>query len=238
MINLLIAIPFCADDAWRAELLCDWIYQLNGKRADGCCLLAPAADVHGELKTKVRLAAELAFVGVDTFNVQPSGAANKTDHINNLFRQVAAHISGSCRVPFLWLEPDCVPIRKSWVKALADAYNNQPKRYMGAHLGLQVKDSAERHVVLARTSIYPADAIRDLDGYCQSNVPFERLAANTVVPRSSKTKLIQQLAYTSETPLDKIRDDAVLLHHDKTGALIEALRATKQMPSRSKVETP
>lgn len=243
MNSLLIVIPFCTDDSWRAESLCDWVYQLNGKRADGQCLLAPAADVHGELKTKVRIAAEMAFVGVETLNVQPSGAANKTDHINTLFRQVASFVSVSCRVPFLWLEPDCVPLRKGWMKALSDAYHAQPKRFMGSHLALQVKETAERHIVLARASIYPPDASRDLDGYCQNNVPFERLAATTIVPRSSKTKLIQQIAFTEDTSPEKVREDAVLLHHDKTGALIDMLRIKTSAPMRrgnvpSPVETP
>jgi hypothetical protein len=243
MNSLLIVIPLTTDDAWRAEALCDWIYQVGGKRAEGHCLLAPSSDVHGELKTKVRLAAEMAFVGVETFDVQPCGGESKADRVNGLFRQVASHISGAYRFPFLWLEPDCVPLRKGWIKALADAYANQPKRYMGSHLALQPKDSSGKHTILARTSIYPATAIRDLDGYCQSNVPFERLAAPTTVPRSSKTKLIQQIAFTEDTSPEKVRDDAVLLHHDKTGALIEMLRVKTSPPPRrgnapSPIETP
>jgi len=42
------------------------------------------------------------------------------------------------------------------------------------------------------------------------------------VPRSTKTRLIQHLVYDGD--FSKVRPDAVLLHGDKTGKLIEHLR--------------
>lgn len=225
MPNLIAAIGFCPNDAWRAERLLDWIYQQNGRKAiNGYCVLAPSHDTHAELRHKMTIAAELAFSSVNSIKIGPCSGSNRAEHINNLFRQTALNIYNTFKLPFLWLEPDTVPLRKGWLEELDDAYKDQPRRFMGAHLSVNVTEGQEPQLMLSRPAVYAPDAIRDLDGYCKSNAVFERVSASAMVPRSTKTRLIQHLPIVDDTPFDKVRDDACLLHPDKKGRLIDELR--------------
>lgn len=227
MTNLLAVIGFWTDDAWRAEKLLDWIRQQQGGKLDACCLLCPAPDVHAELRKKISIAAEMAFATVDMAKIEPTQAISRVELINNLFRQTELCVYQSYRMPFLWLEPDCVPLKKGWLDAIADAYEAQPKRFMGPHLSVKFKDSEKPQLMLARTSVYPHDAIHDLDGYCRSASPFDRVSAPAVIPRSNKTRLIQQIVVQHNTPMEAVRKDAVLLHSDKSGRIIDLQRALK-----------
>ena len=204
--NPLIVIPFNAADASMAESLCDWIYFLSGRKQSGSCLLVAYKNVHEEMQVKVSAAAEVAFEHVELTIAPEISSTAKKDRINHLFRVASDYVSKNYRLPWLWLEPDCVPLKKDWIQTLATAYEAQPKRYLGAYM-----KAAEDKFFLARVSIYPPDAIKDL------------AASTPLVSLATKTRLSQEIKYT-ESDLDKIREDAVLLHSDKSGKLIIHLR--------------
>jgi hypothetical protein len=224
---MLCALGFHSGDAAQAEKLCDWIFQLNGNRKTGHVLLAAAEDVHPEMQMKVKLAAEVAFDTVDLLATHPTERMGKTEKVNSLFAQTAMHIFNGYRVPWVWIEPDCVPLKSTWLADLSDAYYAQPRRYMGSHMMAKTRDSKDV-MVLARVACYPAGAMRDLEPYFNGNAPFNMVAEKTLVERSTKSRLIQQIAYHHETDHDKIRPDALMLHSDKTGALVNDLRAALQ----------
>lgn len=219
MSKLLIVLPTCADDAALTERLLTHIYHLNGKQAKGYLLLAWAADVHGEYRAKIKISAELAFETVSELSLARQGnIQNKVEQISSAFRQVAAHVQSHFRFPWLWLEPDCVPLKSGWIEALADAYDSQPKRYCGSILGSQ---DGKKLLGMARVGIYHPAAFSELDKFCNDpNVGFEFVAGGHVVERCTKTKLIQQFSITDDASLSKIRPDAVLLHGDKWGKVI------------------
>lgn len=228
MTDLLVVLPFCTDDAWRAEKLLDWMRHQNGRMISAPCLLSPARDVHKELIIKTKIAAELAFSDVEIVKPQPYSVTSRAERINELFRQTELHVYQAYKLPFLWLEPDCVTLKKGWLDDVAGAYANQPRRFMGPHLSMKVKNEDVPQLMLARTAVYPANAVHDLDGYCRAAQPFEMVAASTVIPRSTKTRLIQQLVVQHNTPPEAVRKDAVLLHSDKAARLIEMGRATQK----------
>lgn len=219
--KLLIVSPISANDAILQERNFDWIYALNGKTSFGHCLLVAAADAHAELVTKCRISAEVAFETVEVLTCKASPAKSKSGQVNHLFKQAAAHVATNYRYPFLFLEPDCVPLKPDWRERLLSAYDAQPKKYMGAFL------KTGESVFMARTGIYSTSAIHDLRDVLDSEAPFERTAS---ISRAAKTMLIQCGSWQPEDALDKIRDDAVLFHSDKTGSLIELLR---EKPSQS-----
>jgi len=231
MNNLLIVCPCSTDDAPIAERLLDWVYQCSGKEAYGHVLLAFAHDVHAEMRLRVRISAELAFESVTEFQATKKWLPNnlpdrgepktKTEFINNLWEQTANHIAHHYRWPWLWLEPDCVPLTPDWRIKLADAYANQPKKFFGSHMKRKVGDA--EHLFLARTAIYHAGAFNELNKFSGGAPPFEWASEAYVIPRSTKSRLFQQLAYEGDP--SKVRPDAVLLHSDKTGKLIEYLRS-------------
>lgn len=220
---LLVVIPNCSDDSPYAERLLDFVYQLNGKQQVGHVLLAYAHDVHAEMKLKLKISAELAFVSVSEF--QAAGRMDvllpktKTEFTNNLWIQTAHHIAGHFRWPWLYCEPDCVPITPDWIQTLADGYANQPMKYLGTRMK-RITGETE-NFFMARTGIYPTIAYSELKGFI-GTPPFEWTAGPHVAPRSSNTKLIQQINYDGDYA--KVKPEAVLLHADKQGKLIEQLR--------------
>jgi hypothetical protein len=205
--NLLVVIPFNALDSAMAESLCDWIYQLSDRKQSGSCLLIAYANVHEEAQVKVKCAAEVAFEHVELSVAPEISSSSKVDRIKHLFRFAADYIIKNYRLSWLWLEPDCVPLKKDWLEQLASAYESQPKRYLGAYMKM-----ADDKFFLARISVYPTDTIKDL------------AASTPLVSLATKTRLTQEIKYNHGTDLDKIREDAILLHSDKSGQLIKHLR--------------
>lgn len=219
--KIVTVIPICKDDAARAELLLDLIYQLDNRTAKGCCLLAFASEVHQEMRDKLRMAASLAFESVDVFDVPqlaPTGTG-KVDFIYAMFKAVATFVGQTYRWPWLWLEPDCVPLRNGWQEKLADAYEAQPKRYLSRWL------KGGEITFIHRVGIYPVGILQDMNMAVATQVPFEAYIVN----KTTKSDLFQQLPVTLETDYEKIRPDAVILHHDKVGLLADWVR--KSIPN-------
>src|ERR1035437_8682977 len=127
MNKILIVIPFCKGDGAMAEKLCDWIFFLNNKESRGYCLLVMSSDVHAEMATKVQLAAEVAFESVSMIQ-QTTGSATKSEGTNRSFLHAATFVNANFKWPFLFLEPDCVPLQSHWLESLSEAYRSQPKR--------------------------------------------------------------------------------------------------------------
>lgn len=236
MNNLLITLPCCADDGPYAEHLLDSIYQLNGRSQHGHILLAYAHDLHSEMKMKLRICADLAFEGVTEFQAtsrpiafDSTNTANmrielktKVEFVNNLWLQTAHFVAGHYRWPWLWMEPDCVPIRPDWISQLAAGYANQPKKFMGRKMRRKVGENES--FFLSRTAVYPTSAFAELRGFVGSP-PFEWTSGNHTVPRSSTSRLIQETVYDGD--INKVAREAVILHSDKSGKLIEQLREGK-----------
>jgi hypothetical protein len=221
--NLLTVIPTCSDDAPLAEKLLDWIHILNGKKPYGAVVLAFAADVHAEMRVKLKISAELAFHDVSEISIPAiqRETATKTDHINNAFKHVSKLIAANCRWAWLWLEPDCVPIMPDWLDLLNMSYNAQPKRYMGTFM--KVMSESNPSLFMARVAVYSPTAAVDFGSkFCDSIIPFERMSAGTNLAKCQKTKLIQQTVYDGDE--SKIRSGVVLVHSDKSGTLIDSLR--------------
>ncbi len=219
--TLLIVIPTCTDDSPIAERLLDWIYQVNFKQAHGHVLLAFANDVHAEMRAKLRICAELAFEGVSEFQAKPCGKglkATKVENCNDMLQQTAQYVAHGFRWPWFCLEPDAVPLVPDWIEQLSKAYSDQPKKFMGPHMRRKVQNGEE--LFLGRTSVYPTSAFSEFKDY-KSPMPIEWEAGRNIIPRSTKTRLIQQGVFDESTV---IRPDAVVFHSDKTGALISQLR--------------
>lgn len=216
MSKLLITLPYSAGDAVLAERLCDYIYQLNGKSPLGHALLVAASDTHEELRIRVGIAAKLAFEDV-TELVAPDMESQKTyskaQYAEHLFKFAATHIQKNFRWPFAWVEPDSVPTNCLWRERLSDAYEAQPRRYMGSIM------RQGESLFMARVGVYSPAAGADQDR-----------APDQMVSKCTKTKLIQQLVIGSDDDLSKVREDAVLVHGDKAGILMEHLKEKPPLP--------
>lgn len=227
---LLIVLGFCKADAPRAEALIDWMYALNGCKPNGHALLVAGADVHPEMILKCKISAGVAFESFELVQAPANESAEPHFRVNKLVLFAANQVSRNYRAPWLWLEPDCVPLQKGWLETLANAYASQPRRYLGPHL--KTTSAGKERSCLGRISIYAPDAVEDLKPWCDSLMPFHLFAGEALSSRSLKSKLIQQTLLQNESDYDKLRPDAVLVHADKTGRLIsrerDRLEATPQ----------
>lgn len=220
---MIVVVPFNTADQLMAERLMDACYWIGGCKPQGHCLLVPGPDVHQEYKFKVRLAAEVAFSSVDVFELPSVNGETKIQKINSVFKQAARYVQECYKHPWLWLEVDNVPLRPGWMLKLFSAYHNQPKRYMGRHM------QGKNQVFMSRTGIYPADAIHELDGACNNQAPFERVA--NILPRTASTPLIHMEKWDGNLAYP---EGPVLLNRDRSGKLIEQLIEEANEPKARK----
>jgi len=229
--NMLVVLGLTAGESGMAEKLCDWMSLLSGKLENRHILICSDANVHEEVRVKTRISAESAFETVDTFLADPISSDSEIVRMNHLFKGVSSHILNNYKSPWIWIEPDCVPIVSNWVDALETAYESQCKRFLGSHM----KFIGTENVSLSKVAVYPVGAYRDIAPYCDGSTLFNKLAAKELVSKSTKTLLIQQMDYNHETDFGKIRPSSVLLCADKSGELIKSYRAQNQKPKQEPV---
>ena len=220
--RLLATIPYSSNDAVLCERNLDHIYRLNGKTPLGHVLLVVNPDVHAEMRQKIKVTAELAFESVTEFvapKIEEQYANDKFRQMNNLFRHTALTVQNQFQWPWLWLEPDCVPVKADWIKKISEAYHSQPKKYMGL-----LATPAGGAQFMARVGVYLPTAGYELESLCQSGAPFPIATSEKVVPRASNTKLIQYLNIETFEDLSKISESAVVVHGDRQGIIAENWR--------------
>lgn len=219
MNKILIVIPIIPETATRAEKLLDWISELNEKKKHGDVLIIFSSNVHPEQRLKIQITADVTFETVAVLN----GTMLPEAKLNTMFKAAAEHVLANFKVPFLWLEPECVPLRRSWMAELTEAYIRQPRRHMGGHLFSQGQPDK---LHLGRIAVYSSDMVVDSTAFFKPGESFEIQGGGTLLSRSSKSRLIQYLNYESKSDFGKIREDAVILCNDKTGQLAGQLRET------------
>lgn len=235
--KILVTIPIHAGDAALAEQLIDFIFHQNHRVKRGHVLLVYAPDVHEEMRLKLKISAEVAFESVNELATKFTASQQKSANVNNMFVQAARYMNRSFRWPWLWMEPDCVPMIDSWLDDISEAYENQPRSYMGNYmlLGGQVPQR-----FMGRVGVYPNDAVMVLSAHCGTDAPFERVAGADIIPMCTKTRLIQHLPFIGEDDRSKIWKETVLLHGDKTGHLIAQMRERflDNIPNGSEISIP
>lgn len=240
--KLLTIIPYCTNDLPITTKLLEWINELAATDVftNGPLLLAADSAVPRSDIDRLAAIARKSWRWVRTMivTVPADGWAPTL-----MFRTISSHVVANYRLPFFWMEPDCIPLVPSWLRQLQDAYEECPKRYMGALIS-QTEDPALPAVHMTGCGIYPNDAIEDFmtikDLKTQA---WDIVSAPTIVPRCENTQLIHHFWGLKDLPpvfvdqrlpdspknhvtLDFIRKDAVLFHRSKDGKLIDLLRAS------------
>lgn len=252
---LLFALAYCPKDAAATQLLFEWINELGGCPGHHC-LLTVDSKVDGPTRAFIKMAAENAFDHVQEieFTEPPPPPVLRWPlwrfQANQMFLRTAQHIFDSCRGPFLWGEPDAIPMKAGWMDALSDSYYSQPMKFHGPIITLRGEIQAHmptRH--MAGVAIYPNSAVHYLAQFCGGEHTWDLGGGPTVVPKASKTRLIQH-TYAPATATDEntgwtftvkggklkavgddhfqIWEECVLFHRVKDGSLIKALRQLRQ----------
>jgi hypothetical protein len=150
---------------------------------------------------------------------------------NLVFRQVLwLYHYKKLEGPFLWCEPDCVPVTADWLDSLFGEYQAEGKLFMGAFVDVfsdENKTRIPRH--MTGNGIYPGDAYKPAPALMEARMtPWDVWAAQQIMRSCHFTKQIQHEYRHSEiTSVKDLRDTlkpgTVLFHSDKFGAIARLL---------------
>lgn len=252
--QLLVVIPYCLKDVAQAKALLNWIHTISPSLAPHCCLLAADADVPHETKTELGIVARSIFFQAETAIIpMPAGVTGWPLASNAMFQTAARHIRECYKLPWFWMEPDCIPLVPSWLDELALHYSRSPKKMMGAHIRASQPPLPPVH--LAGCAIYPNDTQDLLKVAAENNTSaWDMAAAGYSVPRSTDTPLIHHHYGEVALPpifketrgpadplntctLDFIRKGAVVFHRCKDGSLIDLLAKQRNSEAVSSAQT-
>lgn len=237
--QLLVVLPYCQKDVEDAKRLLAWIGKLSPKLSPHCCVLAGDAVVPHETKRELQSMAKAIFYYAETAIIPVSESESGWPKASNaMFRIASAHARECFRLPWLWLEPDCVPLVPSWLDQLAVHYNQCPKKFMGNIIKSNQANMPSAHV--AGCAIYPTDAGTTLAEHTKGAMAWDIAAAQFMVPRTYDCGLIHHHYGTMALPptfketkepgdpantctRDFIRKEAVLFHRVKDATLIDLL---------------
>ncbi len=239
--KLICVLPYCSSDHAAATRLLEWIRELDTK-VDHSLLLVADDAVPMDTKKAIDSLGKSIFSSAETIMPKCQQAVNGNYHVPaaSMFSRAAGHIMTCYKPwPWLWMEPDCVPLKSGWLDALADAYENSPKRFVGPIA--KVKQDGVPPTVMFATAMYPHNAHEELQKFCDGKKAFDMAFSDHVVPRAHHTPLIQHIWGAVGDPptfkpvkaegdgenvgtLRAISKDAVLFHRNKDGSLMELLR--------------
>lgn len=245
---LLAVVPYCKRDIDLAKNLLRWISELGGCPGHSCLLIADSV-IPKEERASVKELAIPSFANTDTIPVKIPETGFAPNH---MFMLAAQQIMFSYKLPWLWLEPDCVPLKPGWLTTLAEEYAGSPKRLLGGLISNGKPGLPTVH--LTGVSVYPPDVFPLFDAFASiksssANVAWDMEAATATVPRAKHSQFMNHVWGTRELPptfvkekvagspenslpLSSIKQDAVLHHRCKDGSLIELLREQKTKPAK------
>lgn len=221
----------------------DWIRSLGGCK-EHLALLVADADVDYDIVLKARVLASESFTGVWVIATEnpvqgwiPGSCA--------LFK-LAAKWAYDHQQPWLWLEPDAIPLIPHWLDKIEDSYRQGEKPFMGTFITHQQQGLPSPY--MEGVAVYPANAI-ELMGDTWGDRSWTFACAKSVVPKALDTPLIHHIwgikdiaptfavkpvAHTRVFCLDQIRKQAVIFHRCKDGSLTRLLRVRAGLePERS-----
>lgn len=122
---------------------------------------------------------------------------------NFLFESALRHIITTSKfsVPFLWLDPHCVPMRKGWLYEIEREFAASKKSFLGQLL------TPERHgtpyPILSSVAVYtaplPKPAFQRL--VAKRAVAWETTCADLLVPNAHYSQLIHTVPFTGTVPI-------------------------------------
>lgn len=237
--NLRVVVPFCEKDAELAVRMLDWSAFM--RRYDAECLLVVANDCSRSSFDSVELAAKRAFGSIASS--QPPHPLPDESHPrgpNWLFETTLREIEKARPLkPFLWLEPDCVPLVPSWLEDIEQEYLNCGKPYLNFVYPSKIEGLPTN--VVSGIGVYAPNSPRLLLPLLTNRaIAFDMAISSNIIDLSHPSHLIYHfwgqpnasptfLKRNSALPpnfleIDRIPKRTVLFHRCKDGTLIDILK--------------
>lgn len=240
---MLTVIPFCASDAPLAKSLLKWIIELGACKNHKALLIADPSQSWVSVM-------DIQQVANDAF--QSANLITTDEHYegwpeasNWMWFSAAEHVSKYYKEPFLWLEPDAVPLKAGWLDKVAGEYSGG---YMGDIYKFDNPNGPFAPIdVMSGVAVYPVNAFAQIGGIIRARPKqaWDVSAGGVMTKHGKHTNLIHHFFGRQGMPptfvkvkvnghpengktLAEIRPDAVLFHRNKDGTLINLL--SKRMP--------
>lgn len=242
--NFVIALPFTVIDQPLAVSLLEWINELGGC-PEHEVLLVKDCKLKPEQVKPVTALAKKAFKKVwsteTPFALPDERWPLGPNHMFETALRATAALKDGPR-PFLWLEPDCVPMRAGWTNELQTAWDRCQQQFMG-QVVVTGKDDLPP-TMLSGVAVYGPEALKRLLPsvvQMKAKKAFDVAVAHLTVPVTQHTRLVwnfhgeKELAPTFVEVKDKdsprhtltwtdIPKPTVLFHRCKDGSLMKLLR--------------
>src|SRR6266496_2289967 len=127
---MLVVYHFFGGDAAAVRDNLLWAKELDG-HLDFHCILAHDSETPASAVKVIEEIARGLFTKVDRIFYPAPVKKTWPAAPNHAWQEVARHMAGLFNEPWLFLEADAIPIRKGWLKAIADAYAQCGKVFLG-----------------------------------------------------------------------------------------------------------
>lgn len=231
---MIVVFPFFNSDAHLAKNLLHWMYLLGGCPQHEALLITNPEMYWPDCKPVIDLAKEVfKNTNLITLDVPVWGWPEGS---NALFSKAAQYCQGT-KTSWLWMEPDAIPLRTGWLEDIDSEYKKSSKPFLGCVYPCNAPHLPRR--LLSGISVYPSNAYEILENVLKTEKPWDVAIADTVVPLSQHTDLIQWCYLgqnirptfrekrepgTNIYSLNEINPNAAIFHQNKDHTLIGLLR--------------
>lgn len=226
---MLIALSFCNKDQDQAERLAQWMAELGCGKGHELLLGISVAPSDGDRISEIF---KQAFGKVTVLPIK-NPYSDWPAAPNHAFQEISRYIEEKQLAKyFCWIEPDCVVLSADCFTALEAEHLKGGKAFTGAFVK-GIEGSVDH---MSGIGVYPGNLTHHAGPMLlATTTPFDIAAADMVMPRAHFTDLVfhrwKGLKFDTLQDLrDMIGPAPVLYHSDKIGALIEMLRAEKNLP--------
>jgi hypothetical protein len=145
---------------------------------------------------------------------------------NMAFESMAWLASTKLKQPFLWMEPDAIPLQPNWIDSIELAYNQAGRPFMGSLVEIAgIMPNGVNH--MSGVAVYHWDLHRLAPSiFNNEKTAWDIASASNVIHQMHDTKLIQHdWVPTAKWRRDVVTPDlvnpfAVIYHPDKLGVLM------------------
>lgn len=244
--NVRVVLPFHTGDVELALSLLGWIAELGGC-PDAECLLVQDFNVDKRTSDRVIAAAAKAF-GPLAISSTPETLRSEPWPVgaNKMFETALKELRNAPGKPWLWLEPDCVPLVSDWFEKLQADYLACGKPYYGSFV--KSSPGGVEGTFFSGIAVYPANAWRVFLPLLEADrsKAFDVAGSPRVLPMAYNSPLLHHFYGERNLPptfkvngthpvnfkdLASIPKEAVLFHRCKDKSLIELLRKQAIKPS-------
>lgn len=250
---LLIVLPFHSGDASLLQSLLMFLKELHpkGLKNNNAILLCEDGIEAAVRDSIIRLSKDLFRSVRMTTSVVPDTHKGWPRGANVMFETAARQVQLTSKSPWLWLEPDSVPLSRTWLSDIESSYFSSSRLFMGSH----VKGRTQTGEIIEHMSgvaVYPTATLLtlgpgvDLAGTAEA---FDVLIGPRALARMEETSLIQHFWGEHETPPTFTKsvtsasppgsttpsvvdwNRAALFHRCKDGSLFNFVREKLGMPA-------